>query len=82
MRRDRELASDRSVVQISLTSGGLEKIEGAPGLLQEEFVARFRRLEPWERKMLTSAVERIASLMDAEEVDAAPILQAGEILPK
>jgi hypothetical protein len=32
--------------------------------------------------MLTSAVQRVASLMDAPEVDVSPILQVGEILPE
>ncbi len=52
----------------------------APELLQEEFVSKFNELESWEQKMLTSAVERIASIMDAETVDASPILQVGEII--
>jgi len=73
--------TDRRVVNISLTKRGAEQLEGAPGLLQEEFINRFDTLEPWEQKMLTAAVERIASIMDAEEVDASPILQVGEILP-
>ncbi len=30
--------------------------------------------------MLTSAVERIAAIMDADAVDASPILQVGEII--
>ena len=78
--RDRN-TSDRRVVSIALTEKGAEQLEDAPGLLQEEFVTRFGALEPWEQKMLTAAVERIASIMDAETVDASPILQVGEILP-
>jgi len=72
---------DRRVVRIALTTKGIVQLRDAPGLLQEEFVSRFGALEPWEQKMLTAAVERIASIMDAETVDASPILQTGEILP-
>ena len=78
--RDRS-HSDRRVVTITLTAEGAGQLEKAPGLLQEEFVTRFDALEPWEQKMLTAAVERIASIMDAQTVDASPILQVGEILP-
>lgn len=73
---------DRRVVSVALTGHGEAQLEDAPGLLQEEFVNRFGTLEPWEQKMLTAAVERIASLMDAETVDASPILQTGDILPQ
>lgn len=71
---------DRRAVSITLTPQGEARVRDAPDLLQEDFVARFEKLEPWEQKMLASAVQRIASLMDAHEVDASPILQFGEIL--
>ncbi|MEJ2402424.1 MAG: MarR family transcriptional regulator [Xanthomonadales bacterium] len=73
--------ADRRVVSISLTGAGAKQLDLAPGLLQEEFISRFDALESWEQKMLTAAVERIAAIMDAESVDASPILQTGEIVP-
>ena len=79
IRRDRN-HSDRRIVSISLTPSGKNQIDNAPDLLQEDFINRFEQLEPWEQKMLTSALERIAAMMDAEKVDASPILQVGEIL--
>jgi DNA-binding MarR family transcriptional regulator len=72
---------DRRRVRISLSSEGETRLRAAPGLLQESFMERFGQLESWEQKMLTAAVERIASMMDAQAVDASPILQVGEILP-
>ncbi|MEJ8567727.1 MarR family winged helix-turn-helix transcriptional regulator [Elongatibacter sediminis] len=77
-RRD---SPDRRVVTVSLTGAGKQAVEEAPGLLQEDFVDRYDRLPDWEQKMLAAAVERIASLMDAETMDAAPILEAGTIDP-
>ncbi len=71
---------DRRRLEVALTDKGLDKLAMSPGLLQEEFVNRFQQLESWEQKMLTSALERIAEIMDAERVDASPILQVGEIL--
>ena len=72
---------DRRKVGVSLTDSAEEKLENLPELLQEDFIIRFEKLENWEKHMLVSAVERIASLMDAQEVDASPLLQPGEILP-
>ena len=80
VRRTRD-NTDRRVVSVSLTRRGMEQLDRAPGLLQEEFINRFDTLEPWEQKMLTAAVERIAAIMDAEAVDASPILQTGDIVP-
>jgi DNA-binding MarR family transcriptional regulator len=81
VQRERNL-TDRRSVSILLTREGKAQIENAPELLQEDFISSFEQLEPWEQKMLTSAVERIAAIMDAEKVDAAPILQVGDITPK
>lgn len=71
---------DRRVVTVSLTPAGADRVRHLPGLLQEDFVSRFESLEPWEQAMLTSAVQRIAAILDADGVDASPILQIGEIV--
>ena len=79
VRRDRN-ASDRRVVSVSLTDPGKSTIREAPELLQADFVRQFEQLPSWEQKMLIAALERIASLMDAERVDASPILEVGELI--
>ena len=73
-------SQDRRVVTVSLTAQGARQIENLPGLLQENFVERFDGLEPWEQTMLTAAVQRIAAMLDAREVEASPILQPGDIV--
>ena len=73
---------DRRVVMLGLTPKGLEMTVNAPELLQAGFTREFAKLESWERHMLISSLQRIAELMDAENVDAAPILEAGEIDPE
>ena len=70
---------DRRSVQVSLTESGVGKVEEAPELLQAGFLREFRKLEDWEVNMLTSSLQRMALMMNAEELDAAPILIAGEI---
>lgn len=71
--------ADRRVVHIVLTETGRTKVESAPELFQAEFLRKFRQLELWERHMLTASLERIAVMMDAESLDASPILEVGEI---
>lgn len=73
--------SDRRSVKIALTDQGRAKISAAPELLQQEFLASFTALEEWEQTLLVSSLQRIASMMDAQSLDAAPILELGEISP-
>ena len=76
--RERSEGDRRSVV-IQVTDEGLEVLDEAPSLLQERFRAELARLEDWERHWMLSALERIASMMDAEHLDAAPILETGPV---
>ena len=73
---------DRRKVRVTLTDAGRAKVSEAPAMLQEGFVSRFEALPSWEQKMLAASLERIAQLLDAEHVDAAPILDTGEIVAK
>ena len=68
---------DRRKVLISLTEQGEEILNSAPPLLQEKFTRRYEQLEDWEQTLLLSSLQRIASLMDAEDLDAAPLLSSG-----
>jgi hypothetical protein len=46
-------------------------------LLQEKFVLRFAELEDWEQTLMLSSLQRIVSMMEAEEIEAAPVLTSG-----
>ncbi|HPG25243.1 MAG: winged helix-turn-helix transcriptional regulator [Spirochaetaceae bacterium] len=70
---------DRRSVAILVTEEGQRVLEAAPSLLQERFRTELARLETWERYWLLSALQRIASMMDAEGLDAAPILETGSV---
>jgi DNA-binding MarR family transcriptional regulator len=65
---------DRRRVHVSLTDAGREVLKAAPKPLQESFTARFDALPRWEQYQLVSVLERVASMMDAENLDAAPLL--------
>lgn len=73
---------DRRKVVVRPTLAGGEVIAAAPPLLQETFVRRFGDLKPWEQMLLLSSLQRIAELMDAERLDAAPLLTGGAVEPE
>lgn len=70
---------DRRSVVIEVTEEGLRTLDEAPSLLQDRFRVELARLEDWERHWMLAALERIASMMDAEGIDAAPILETGPV---
>lgn len=75
-RRDTE---DRRRVWVGLTNAGRSVLERSPDLLQNRFRNAFENLEDWEQAMLVTALERVASLLDAGDLEAAPILEIGDL---
>ncbi len=65
---------DRRQVLISATSAAEELTKNSIPLLQEIFTQRFEALAQWEQTQIISSLERISSMMDAEEIEASPIL--------
>ena len=68
---------DRRVVHATLTDLGIDKISAAPTPLQDVFSKRFSSLEAWEQSMIVSSLQRVASMMNAEDIDASPVLHVG-----
>ncbi len=66
--------ADKRVVNARLTPVGQQTLETAPTLLHEEFINRFEALADWEKTQILSALQRVATMMDAESLDAAPLL--------
>lgn len=75
----RRCEEDRRKVWLTLLSAGQETLTSAPDLLQEVFQNRFNLLPDWHQAMLVSSLERIAALLDAGDLDAAPILDIGAL---
>ena len=75
----KRMGSDKRAVNLVLTSLGESKAQDAPELLQSGFLREYRKLESWEQHMLISSMQRIAAMMNAEDIDAAPILTLGEL---
>ena len=63
----------------SLTDAGKLALEEAPVMLHEKFSTKFSELKSWEQTLIISALERVAFMLDADNIEAAPILDVGEI---
>lgn len=76
--RTRDEADKRRIL-ISLTPTGEAVLGNSPALLQERFVSEFSKLADWEQSLILSTLQRIAEIMDADAIDAAPMLAVGNI---
>lgn len=71
--------SDRRQVWVTLTQAGRETRNSAPDALQDLFATQFETLEDWEQAMVVAALERVVMLLNAQEIDAAPVLHSTDI---
>jgi DNA-binding MarR family transcriptional regulator len=71
--------TDRRSVVVELTGAGARVLESAPSLLQDRFRNELAKLQQWEQTQLLSSLQRIAAMMDAEGIDAAPVLGPGVV---
>ena len=69
---------DRRIVHTTLTEEGKRMVAMAPTPLQESFGKRFEQLADWEKSMIVSSLQRVALMMNAEEIDASPVLHVGD----
>jgi len=77
--RRRRDETDKRRVCVELTGDGAATLRDAPDSLQARFENGFGKLESWEQSFLVAALERTAALLDAEALDAAPVLDVGAI---
>ena len=73
--------NDRRAVVIKLTATGEQLLDQAPPLLQDRFRRELLTLQQWEQTQMLSTLQRIASMMDAEDIDASPVLAVGDVTP-
>ena len=71
--------SDRRKVYVSLTAEGERSLSNAPTPLQERFIEQFSNMESWEQMMILSSLQRVAQMMDAQQIDASPVLDVGDL---
>lgn len=70
---------DKRKVHAYLTEKGIETLKVAPTPLQEHFVRQFNDLHNWEQTMIIASLQRVAHMMDAQHIDASPVLDIGTI---
>lgn len=70
---------DKRRVLVMATDQARKTLKGSPPLLQERFLDQFGALADWEQNLLLSSLQRIAAMMDAERIDAAPVLSSGPV---
>lgn len=70
---------DRRQTDITLTPEGAEVVAEAPDALQQRYVRAFEGLRDWEQAQIVASLERVAGMLDADNIDASPVLDIGDI---
>ncbi len=77
LRRERS-KQDKRKVFLYLTEAGGQVLEKAPTLMQENFIRSFSHLEDWEQNLILSSLQRVAEMMQAGKLEAAPLLDSSD----
>ncbi|MDB2414801.1 MarR family transcriptional regulator [Rickettsiales bacterium] len=72
-------SEDRRQVLIHITKQGKSFVEEAPSPLQETLAKALGELTSLGQSTIYLSLERVIELMEAKEIDAAPILETGAI---
>ncbi|MBU4566307.1 MAG: MarR family transcriptional regulator [Desulfarculus sp.] len=75
-RRDQ---ADRRKVSLHLTQEGITAVKQAPLPLHERFASRLEALTAAERDEIERVLDKVVELMEAQEVDAAPLIAPGDL---
>ena len=71
---------DRRRVMVTLTDRGREVALSVPSPLQERFAERLARLPDEEQTAIEGVLKQVVGMMEAEDLEAAPILQSGSLI--
>ena len=71
---------DRRVVLVDLTQAGESFLAEAPGLLQDRLAQGLRELPEKEQLRIAQSLETVVTLLEMEDHEAAPLLEAGPIV--
>jgi DNA-binding MarR family transcriptional regulator len=70
---------DRRRVNVAATEKASLLLRNSPPLLQEQFIQRFNALLDWEQALILSTLQRVAGMMDTQELSVSPVLTPGPI---
>ena len=71
--------TDKRKVFVQLTPEGRDVLARAPTALHDRFSERFAELEDWEQMQMLAVLERVAAMIDADGMEAAPMLDHEQI---
>jgi DNA-binding MarR family transcriptional regulator len=71
--------TDKRKVHALLTDEAIETLKSAPIPLQDQFARQYADLQDWEQAMIISSLQRVATMMDAHNIDASPVLDLGTL---
>jgi len=63
---------DRRAFELRITVDGARLADAAPSLLSDRFRQELSRLQEWERTQMLASLQRIAAMMNADEVPPEP----------
>ena len=72
--------TDRRNVNIIITDAGKAYLENSPKLLQDRLMSRLSLIENDEKNLILESLEKISHTLDAEDIDASPVLDAGGLV--
>lgn len=75
----KRFAHDRRKVGLRLTAEGRERLATMPRPLQERFVRGLNELTEADRKSLLRALQQVVDMLEATQLDVAPILTSGDV---
>lgn len=70
---------DRRVSYITITAKGAEVLKDSPTILQQKVSKRLKKLSIAEIDQLNASIDLLIKIMDAEDLDADPVLMIREI---
>jgi DNA-binding MarR family transcriptional regulator len=79
IRRDRD-HKDKRQVNVAATEKGVQLADYAPSPLQDGLARALNRLSNLEQATIALALRRVVDLMEAEDIEAAPILETGHLM--
>jgi len=75
--RERQREDKRRVL-VDLTPDGRRAVAGAPPVMHDSFLFKYRALPSAQQGEINQTLKRLVSMMSADDLDAAPILVPGD----
>jgi len=74
--------ADKRIVNARLLPEGESVLQSVPALLHDQFIDRFDKLPAEEQEALVETLSKLAEMMDAGAIDAAPMLDIADATPQ